>query len=74
MTADATRTVEPHDRRIALGATGLLRTFNRAEVLTAADVHVAQRLGRLLHEDDEQVLLAVAIAISAVVARRRRGV
>ena len=37
------------DRRLALGATGLLRDFNEAGVLTAADVHVARagrRLGR----------------------------
>ena len=29
--------------RLAAGATGLLATFNRAGVLTAADVHVAAR-------------------------------
>ena len=57
---------DPRERRFALGATGLLRTFNRAEVLNAADVHVAQRLGRLLEEDDERVLLATALAVRAV--------
>ena len=36
---------EPFDRRLALGATGMLRDFNQAGVLTAADVHVARRLG-----------------------------
>ena len=48
MSADATRTTDASDRRLALGATGLLHTFNRAEVLNAAYVHVAQRMGRLL--------------------------
>ena len=30
---------DPADRRLALGASGLLRTFNEAGVLEAADVH-----------------------------------
>ncbi len=42
---DTTIARDPHDRRLALRATGLLRTFNEADVLTAADVHVATRLG-----------------------------
>ena len=67
MTA-ATWAADPRDRRFALAATGLLRTFNQAQVLSAADVHVAQRLGRLLEEDDEQVLLATALAVRAVSA------
>ncbi|MBV9831936.1 MAG: AAA family ATPase, partial [Marmoricola sp.] len=54
------------DRRLALGATGLLRTFNAADVLNAADVHVAQRLGALVEEADETVLLATALAVRAV--------
>ncbi len=54
------------DRRLALGATGLLREFNEAGVLTAADVHVARRVGRLAGESDERVLLAAALAIRAV--------
>ena len=57
---------DPFDRRLALRAAGLLRTFNDADVLTAADVHVATRLGVLGGEDDEQVLLAVALATRAV--------
>jgi exodeoxyribonuclease V alpha subunit len=52
----------PH---LALRATGLLAEFNRAEVLEAADVHVAQRLGALTGEDDPRVLLAVALAVRA---------
>ncbi|NKY86644.1 exodeoxyribonuclease V subunit alpha [Nocardia veterana] len=51
---------------IAQRATGLLRTFNAAGVLSAADVHVALRLGRLGGESGEQVLLAAALAVRAV--------
>jgi exodeoxyribonuclease V alpha subunit len=55
-----------HDRRFAVAATGLLREFNRAGVLEAADVHVAMRLGRLLGEEDESVLLAAGLAVRAL--------
>jgi exodeoxyribonuclease V alpha subunit len=57
---------DPHDARLALGATGLLRTFNDAGVLTAADVHVARRTADVVGEDDETVRLAVALAVRAV--------
>ena len=56
---------EPFDVAVALGATGLLRTFNQAGVLSAADVHVAQRLGRLCGEESEPALLAAAFAARA---------
>ena len=46
-----------------LDAHGLLREFNRAGVLSAADVHVASTLGRLAGESDEMVLLAAALAV-----------
>jgi len=52
--------------RLAVRAVPLLRAFNEAGVLSAADVHVAQRLGRLAPEADERVLLAVALAVRAV--------
>jgi len=55
-----------HDRRRALGASGLLRTFNDAGVLEAADVHVAERLGRLIGEGAPAVLLAAALTVRAV--------
>ena len=58
--------VDPHDVRFAQAATGLLRTFNQAGVVSAADVHVARRLGRLGDEPDERVQLAVALAVRAV--------
>jgi exodeoxyribonuclease V alpha subunit len=57
---------DAHDRRLALGATGLLRTFNDAGVLEAADVHVAQRLGRFVAEETPAVLLAAALTVRAV--------
>ena len=57
--------LDPFEARIAAGASGLLRAFNRAGVLSAADVHVARRLGRLGSEHDEGVLLAVALAVRA---------
>ena len=56
---------EPFDAGVALGATGLLRTFNEAGLLSAADVHVAQRLGRLCDEQSEPALLAAAFAARA---------
>jgi len=57
------------DWRLARGRTGLLAAFNDGLLLTAADLHVATRVGALGREDDERVLLAVALAVRAV----RRG-
>ena len=55
--------VDPFEASRAAAATGLLRTFNDVGVLSAADVHVASRLGALAGEDDEAVRLAVALAV-----------
>ena len=52
-----------YDVALALRATGLLAAFNRAGILTAADVHVAARLGRVGGETDEAVLLAAALVV-----------
>ncbi len=57
---------DPFDVRLALAATGLLREFNVAGLLTAADVHVASRLGDLGGERRDPVLLAVAFAVRGV--------
>jgi exodeoxyribonuclease V alpha subunit len=54
---------DPADTRLALRASGVLAEFNRAGVLTAADVHVAMRLGVLAGVADEGVLLAAALAV-----------
>ncbi|USQ76138.1 exodeoxyribonuclease V subunit alpha [Ornithinimicrobium cryptoxanthini] len=62
-------TFEPigeHDRRLALGATGVLAEFNQAGVITAADVHVASTLARVTHEKDADAVLATALANRAV--------
>ena len=66
VTPETTVWSDPHDRRRALSATGLLRSFNDAGVLEAADVHVARRLGGLAEETDPGVLLAAALAVRAV--------
>jgi exodeoxyribonuclease V alpha subunit len=55
-----------HDRRLALAASGALATFNAADVLSAADVHVATRLADIVGEASEDVRLAVALAVRAV--------
>jgi exodeoxyribonuclease V alpha subunit len=57
---------DPLDWRVALRACGLLRAFNDAGVLDAADVHVAQRVTALAGENDEVVALAVALATRAL--------
>lgn len=48
-----------------LSPDSLLRRFNRAGVLAAADVHVALALARLGGDPDEAVALAVALAVRA---------
>jgi exodeoxyribonuclease V alpha subunit len=58
--------LDPYDGRLVHDAGGLLGRFNVAGVLDTADVHVAQRVGRLGGEDDEAVLLAAALAVRAV--------
>ncbi len=57
--------LDPTAPRLVLRATGLLGDFNAAGVLASADVHVASRFSAILGEDDEQVLLALALAVRA---------
>ena len=54
---------DPFEARFALQASGLLRQFNEAGVIAAADVHVARELGRLGGEAEDTVLLAAALAV-----------
>ncbi len=61
-TSDGIRTLQT-DAAVALRATGLLAAFNRAGILSAADVHVAQRLGAVGGETDDAVLLAAALVV-----------
>jgi exodeoxyribonuclease V alpha subunit len=56
---------DPFDVRRVPRATGLLREFNDAGVLVAADVHVALRLAALAGEADDAALLAAALAVRA---------
>ncbi len=51
------------DVRRATRAPGLLREFNDAGVLIAADVQVARRLAGLVGERDDAVILAAALAV-----------
>jgi len=62
----ATATTDSADWRRSVGAEGLLREFNEAGVIEAADVLVAQRLTGLAKETDESVALAVALVVRAV--------
>ena len=60
------RQVDRADRRLALRAEGLLASFNEGGVLQSADVHTASRLGRIVGEAREPVLLALALAVRSV--------
>jgi len=48
------------------GSDTLVARFHRGEVLGLADVHTALGLGRVGGESDEQVLLAIALAVRAL--------
>ena len=65
MSVSASAFADPFDARRAPDASGLMRIFNDALVLTTADVHVASRLGVIASENDEVVLLAAALAARA---------
>jgi len=58
--------LDPAGWRQVVSADGLLRAFNEAGVLDAADVHVAQRLSAMSAESDPQVALAVALLVRAL--------
>ena len=65
MSVEATAERDPFEPRFVRQASGLLREFNQAGVLAAADVHVARRLAAMAGEHEEPVLLAVALAVRA---------
>ncbi len=54
------------DVELAIGASGLLQSFNKAGVLDVSDVHVANRICALGEEPDERVALAVALVVRAL--------
>ncbi|MDN4161329.1 exodeoxyribonuclease V subunit alpha [Nocardioides abyssi] len=58
--------VGDHDHRLALSATGTLADLNRAGLLEAGDLHVADRVADLAGGADDEVLLALALAVRAV--------
>ena len=58
-------TPDPGDPRLARSATGLLAAYNRAAILTAADVHVASRTAELVGGVEDDVRLAVGLAVRA---------
>ncbi|MGZ4474502.1 MAG: AAA family ATPase, partial [Nocardioides sp.] len=58
-------TTDPADARFVRAASGMLGAFNAAGILTAADVHVASRTAALVGGVDEDVQLAVALAVRA---------
>jgi exodeoxyribonuclease V alpha subunit len=64
-TAPEDAELERFDVRRAVSAPGVLRAFNDAGVLSAADVHVACRLGTLGGDPADAVLLAAALAVRA---------
>ena len=57
---------DPYDARSASAATGSLASFNAAGVLSAADVHVAQRVCGIVGDSDDDVRLAVALTVRAI--------
>jgi exodeoxyribonuclease V alpha subunit len=57
--------VDPYDPTVTALAAGRAAQFQAAGILTAADIHVALRLGELGKESDESVLLAVALTVRA---------
>jgi exodeoxyribonuclease V alpha subunit len=57
--------IDLHEARYVRSAAGRLRAFNEAGVLAAADVHVALRLAQLVEDEDEETLLAAALAVRA---------
>jgi exodeoxyribonuclease V alpha subunit len=57
---------DPYDRRLAHGVTGVLAAFNRAGVLTSADVRIAARVSDIVGDPSEAVRLAFALTVRAV--------
>lgn len=63
---DRWSTDDAYDARSAIAATGTLADFNAACVLSAADVHVAERVCGIVGDRDDDVRLAVALAVRAI--------
>jgi len=59
-------TDDARDRRYALGVPGVLGRFNSAGLVEAADAHAARRIQALAAESDDDVALAVALAVRSL--------
>jgi exodeoxyribonuclease V alpha subunit len=59
-------TDDPHDRRYARCAEGMLGSFNAAGVIEAADAHTARRISQLAGEPDDDASLALALTVRSV--------
>ncbi len=59
-------TGDPHDRRFARGAAGILGRFNAAGVLEASDAHTAHRIRTLADEPDDEAALALAFTVRSL--------
>lgn len=57
---------DKYDVHFVINSSGLLAQFNQAEIIDAADVHLADRLAAKYGEKNEAVILAVALAARAV--------
>lgn len=62
-------TSQPTNYRIAQGVHGILADFNQAGLIESTDIHVATTVCSAVGEDDQRVLLAVAL----LVAQTRAG-
>src|SRR4051812_11980428 len=60
------QTDAPRAHRSARGVAGLLGRFNAAGVVEASDVHAAHRIQALADEPDDDVALAVALAVRSL--------
>ncbi|GAA2068310.1 exodeoxyribonuclease V subunit alpha [Aeromicrobium halocynthiae] len=56
---------DPHGAERVRGASGVLALLNAADILAAADVHVATRVSALLDVGDEAAVLALALTVRA---------
>lgn len=54
------------NHEIPVAATGLLKDFAIAQMITSADFHVARTVMRYCHEDNPEVELAVALTVRAL--------
>ncbi|NQU37453.1 MAG: exodeoxyribonuclease V subunit alpha, partial [Actinobacteria bacterium] len=52
------------DYRIAHGVHGILADFNQVGLIESTDIHVARTLSSAVGEDDERVLLAIALLVA----------